>query len=184
MRDIYLHGAGGIMAVADVNEPRTVSPLNNWLNPALQILGDVPVQIILNKRDAGESEFAVNTGRWVAKKSLATCYLTSASRRDNLELAFCELAQRILAQATLKSRKLSEDRMMGALVNSIGKKRTLDQISADIGESPLVVEPRLRSLVRSGHLTLEDVELTKEGRPIMRYRATGKLLGEPVPIAK
>ena len=184
MREIYYHGASGIMAVADVTDARTVPPLSNWVNPSLQMLGDVPVQILLNKWDAGESEFAVNTGRWVAKKSLATCYLTSASRGDNVELAFFELAQRILAQASLRSRRLSEDKMMGALVNSIGKKRTLDQISSDLGESPLVVEPRLRSLVRSGHLTLEDVEISKKGRPTMRYSATGRLLTEPVMIAR
>lgn len=176
LREIYLHGASGVMAVADVTEPRTVSPLNNWVAPSLQFLGDVPVQIVLNKWDAGESEFAVNTGRWVARKNLATCYLASASRGDNVELAFTELAQRILAQATLKSRRLSEDRMLGALVGSIGKRRSLTEISADLGEPLFVVEPLVRSLVRSGHLTLEDVEVTKFGSPVMIFSATGKLL--------
>ena len=182
IRDIYLHGASGVMAVADITQPSTVSPLNNWVSPAFELLGDIPVQIVLNKWDAGENDFALNTGRWVARKNVAPCFLTSACRGDNVERAFSELAQRILAQATLQSRRLSEDRILGALVGSIGRKRTLDQISADIGEAPVVVEPRVRSLVRSGQLTLEDVEIARDGTPIMRYSATGKLLAETVKV--
>lgn len=182
MREIYLHGASGVMAVADVTQPSTVSPLNNWVNPALELLGNIPVQIVLNKWDAGENECALNTGRWVAKRNVAPCYLTSACRGDNVERAFNELAQRILAQATLQSRRLSEDRLIGALVGSIGRKRTLDQISADVGESPIAVEPYVRNLVRSGHLTLEDVEIARDGSPIMRYSATGKLITETIKV--
>jgi len=178
LREIYLHGASGLMAVADITEPRSVSPLNNWVGSSLDFLGDVPVQIVLNKWDAGESEFAINTGRWVAKKNLATCYLASASKGNNVERAFSELAQRILAQASLKSRRLSDDRLLGALVDSIGKKRTLAQIAADLGESPISVEPLVRSLVKSGQLTMEDIEISTDGSPIMFYSATGKLLPE------
>jgi len=175
MRDIYLHGAAGIMAVADVTRPDTIPPLNRWVNPALQLLGDVPVQIILNKWDAGEADYARDMGRGIAKKHIAPCYLTSALKGDNVERAFLDLAQRILAQAQANARPLSEDKMLEVLVGSIGETRTLEDLSAELGLPATHAEPRIRNLVRSGHLALNDVDIATDGCPIMTYTATGKL---------
>jgi small GTP-binding protein len=175
MRDIYLHGAAGIMAVADVTRPDTIPPLNRWINPALQQLGDVPVQIILNKWDAGEAEYARDMGRGIAKKHISPCYLTSALKGDNVERAFIDLAQRILAQAQVTSRPLSEDRMLELLVDSIGEARTLEDLSAEFGLPTSHAEPRIRNLVKSGYLVLKDVDIAPDGCPVMTYTATGKL---------
>jgi len=175
MRGIYLHGAAGIMAVADLTRPDTIPPLNRWVNPALQLLGDVPVQIVLNKWDAGEASYAREMGREVAKKHVAPCYLTSAMKGDNVERAFFDLAQRILAQAQAAVRPLSEDKMLEVLVGTIGETRTLDDLSAEFGLPAAHAEPRIRNLVRSGHLALTDVDIGSDGCPIMKYVATGKL---------
>jgi len=176
MRDIYLHGAAGIMAVGDVTRPDTIPPLNRWVNPALQLLGDVPVQIVLNKWDAGEAEYARDMGRGIAKKHIAPCYLTSALKGDNVERAFLDLAQRILAQAQAAMRPMSEDKMLEVLVGSIGESRTLEDLSAEMGLPATHAEPRIRKLVKSGRLTLEDVNMGPDGCPVMTYTATGKLV--------
>ena len=175
MRDIYLHGAAGIMAVADMTRPDTIPPLSRWVNPALQMLGDVPVQIILNKWDAGEAVYAREMGRGIAKKHVAPCYLTSALKGDNVERAFLDLAQRILAQAQVAARPLSEDKMLELLVGSIGETRTLEDLSAEFGLPVNHAEPRIRNLVRNGYLALKDVDIAPDGCPVMTYTATGKL---------
>lgn len=177
MREIYLYGASGVMAVADVTEPDTVPPLDRWVSPALQLLGNIPVQIVLNKWDAGEDQQARDIGRNIAKRHVAPCYLTSASRGDNVERVFNDLAQRILAQMTLNMRPMPEDKTLEVLVGSIGETRSLEELSADFGLRPTQAETRARSLVRSGHLVLQDVDMAPDGSPVMKYTATGKLLG-------
>ncbi len=178
MRDIYLHGAAAVMAVADVTRPDTIPPLNRWVNPALQFLGDVPMVILLNKWDAGAESSSREYARGMARKHVAPCYLTSACRGDNVERAFLDLSQRILAQARLSVRNVSENETLEILVGSIGETRTLEDLSAEFGLSPTHAEPSIRNLVRSGHLVLKDVDMTPDGCPVMKYTATGKLVAK------
>lgn len=178
MRDIYLHGAAGVIAVADITKPDTIPPLNRWLSPALQLLGDIPVQIVLNKWDAGENEDSCGMGCTLARKHVASCYLTSASTGDNVERAFGEIAERILAQAALAQRPVSEDKMLEVLVGSIGETRTLEDLSKDFNLPPAHAEPRIRRLVKSGHLILKDVSVKPDGSPTLSFTATGKLLAK------
>jgi len=175
MKDIYLHGAAGVIAVADITNSETVPPLNKWVNSATELLGDIPMQIVLNKWDAGEDETARHIGLNVAKNHIAPCYLTSAFKGDNVERAFGEIAHRILAQAA-KVKPVSEERVMEVLIGSIGQSRTLDELSTEFGVSAPQAEPRVRDLVRNGQLKLENVDVAKDGTPVMTYVATGKLL--------
>ncbi len=174
MRDIYMHGAAGIMAVADVNSPQSVSSLNRWLGLTAGFLGDVPMQIMLNKWDKGENDNARNFGLKISKNHLAPCYMTSASRGDNVERAFSELANRILAQ-TLRASPLSDSRVIEVLVDSIGESRSLEELSTEFGISPAHAEPKVRNLVRSGHLKLDRIELASDGSPVMNYIVTTRL---------
>jgi len=173
--DICLYGASGVMAVADVNEPYTVTPLEQWVFPALESLGDIPVQIIMNKWDAGEDQQAREFGRDIGRKHLAPCYLTSASKGDNVERAFNDLAQRIYTQKAL-STPMPEEKTLEIVVGSKGETMSLEDLSADLGMTPTQAEPCVRSLVRSGHLILQDVDMASDGSPVMKYAATGKLL--------
>ena len=180
MRDIYLHGAAGVIAVADVTRPDTIPTLTRWVNTALEFLGDIPVEIVLNKWDAGEEVVSRDFARELAKKNVAPCYLTSALKGDNVEQAFLDLAQRILAQTRLSVRGASEDETLEVLVGSIGETRTLEELSTEFGMSPAHAEPSVRNLVRSGHLVLKDVDMTPEGRPVMKYTATGRLVEKTI----
>jgi hypothetical protein len=65
--------------------------------------------------------------------------------------------------------------MLEVLVGSIGETRTLEDLSAEFGLPANHAEPRIRNLVRSGHLALKDVDIAPDGCPVMTYTATGKL---------
>src|SRR3989442_5032335 len=54
VRETYYHGAQGLMGVCDLTRKDSLYALNEWIPSALEIAGDVPVYLIVNKRDLDE----------------------------------------------------------------------------------------------------------------------------------
>src|SRR2546425_6601811 len=54
VRETYYHGAQGLMGVCDLTRKDSLYALNEWIASALEIAGDVPVYLIVNKRDLEE----------------------------------------------------------------------------------------------------------------------------------
>src|SRR2546428_6703802 len=67
VRETYYHGAQGLMGVCDLTRKDSLYALNEWIPSALEIAGDVPVYLIVNKRDLEERRAtAAGEGRAVA----------------------------------------------------------------------------------------------------------------------
>src|SRR2546428_11214228 len=54
VRETYYHGAQGLMGVCDLTRKDSLYALNEWIHSALDIAGDVPVYLIVYKRDLEE----------------------------------------------------------------------------------------------------------------------------------
>src|SRR3989475_3636399 len=54
VRETYYHGSQALMGVCDLTRQDSLYALNEWVPSALEIAGDVPVYLIVNKRDLEE----------------------------------------------------------------------------------------------------------------------------------
>src|SRR2546427_6916414 len=54
VRETYYHGAQALMGECDLTRKDSRYSLNEWIPSALEIAGDVPVYLIVNKRDLEE----------------------------------------------------------------------------------------------------------------------------------
>ncbi|MBI4416329.1 MAG: hypothetical protein HY557_05045, partial [Euryarchaeota archaeon] len=96
LRDVYLQGAQGILAVCDVTDEQTVPVMDLWVGAAVQTAGDIPVQILMNKVDLGPNAEARAAGLARGFERSAPCWLTSAKSGDNVAHVFQDLAGRIV----------------------------------------------------------------------------------------
>ena len=51
IRETYFHGAQGLMGVCDITRRDSLLALNEWIPAGLEVAGDVPVYILVNKKD-------------------------------------------------------------------------------------------------------------------------------------
>src|SRR3989441_1991680 len=54
VRETYYHGSQALMAVCDISREDSLYALNEWIPSALEIAGDVPVYLVVNKKDLEE----------------------------------------------------------------------------------------------------------------------------------
>ncbi len=79
VRETYYHGAQGLMGVCDLTRKDSLYALNEWIPSALEIAGDVPVYLIVNKRDLEERRaISEDEVRHVAEAFAAPIVYTSA----------------------------------------------------------------------------------------------------------
>lgn len=100
VRETYFHGSQALMAVCDITRKDSLSALNGWLTSALEISGDVPIYIVVNKKDlADRRSFTETEIRQVAEPFGAPFLLTSAKTGEFVEDAFNSLAIEIVDRA-------------------------------------------------------------------------------------
>ena len=100
IRETYFHGAQGLMAVCDVTRLDSLSALDEWIPSALEIAGDVPVYILVNKKDLVDRRaFADEQVRKVAEPFGAPWAMTSARTGEFVEDAFNALAIEVVDRA-------------------------------------------------------------------------------------
>lgn len=98
LKEAYYHGAQGILAVADLTRPETLSELDGWSSSIRLVSGDIPTHVVMNKADlAGERAVAeadieafCRTRRWPWTS-------TSAKTGAGVEDAFRRIVELILA---------------------------------------------------------------------------------------
>ncbi|HII40831.1 MAG TPA: GTP-binding protein [Thermoplasmata archaeon] len=100
VRETYFHGTQALMAVCDVTRLDSLTALSSWIPSGLEIAGDVPVYIIVNKRDlldrrAVSDEQIQN----VAEPFSAPWVMTSAKTGEFVDDAFNALAVEIVDRA-------------------------------------------------------------------------------------
>lgn len=178
LRDVYLAGAQGVLAVADVTEEPSVPALDAWMDASVQIAGDIPVQILLNKADLPakvEAEYAgLNTGL----QRGAPCWLTSAKRGDNVAAAFQQLACRLVERHLVPEDSPPDRADEAILVDLSPGARTVDEIARAHQLAPIVAEARLERLRHRDFVRLATLGLDDAGRPEVAYTRTGRPLAE------
>jgi len=100
VRETYYHGAQGLMGVCDLTRKDSLYALNEWIPSALEIAGDVPVYLIVNKRDLEERRaISEEEVRHVAEAFAAPIVYTSARTGTLVDDAFNALAIEMVDRA-------------------------------------------------------------------------------------
>ncbi|MEK6850952.1 MAG: Rab family GTPase [Candidatus Thermoplasmatota archaeon] len=89
LKDAYFYGANGILAIADLTRLFTLEDLDDWIDPVLKIVGDVPVYVAVNKVDlADQAQYDEDAVRAFTKAYSAPYVFTSAKTGENVETSF------------------------------------------------------------------------------------------------
>jgi small GTP-binding protein len=93
----FYRGASGALIVAEITRKETLDSTDDWIQSLFNIVGTVPVLLLLNKRDLDE-QVAVKQENFVdlAKKYETTYLLTSAKTGENVDIAFKRLSEMII----------------------------------------------------------------------------------------
>ena len=92
----YVHGAQGIIAVCDVTRKSTLEGLEGWINDGLEVAGDVPIHVLVNKADQHDDFDFSRDDVMGTTNAGPNVTFTSARTGDNVEAAFRDLAMSIL----------------------------------------------------------------------------------------
>ena len=121
VKETFFLDAHGVLAVCDVTNRQSLEDLQDWIATALEIAGDIPVYILVNKNDlAGKAVFGEEAVTKVAKPWEAPFVYTSAKTGENVDEAFNSLAIEVVnnAMRTIKARTVAmdlENRILEAL---------------------------------------------------------------------
>lgn len=98
-------GLQGIIAVCDVTRKNTLGSVDGWISSVEEVAGKVPIQILVNKMDLGDShEIESSEVSELSKGYASHPVFTSAKTGENVERAFEELAQGIIHENMRRTR--------------------------------------------------------------------------------
>ena len=161
VRETYYHGAGALMAVCDLTQKDSLSALDEWIPPALEITGDVPLYLVVNKKDMEVQRAISDEEIHRAAETFAAPYiLTSALTGEFVEDVFNALAIEMVNRAFRQEDTRAAERSLRdkALVlldkrGSVGlKKQQFFQILRGVKVDDLQAE--LDRLEREGLVTI------------------------------
>ena len=95
MKEYYV-GVQGILVVIDITRRKTLAGVEDWLSSVLDITGEVPIHLLVNKCDL-EDRFDMEGGEVadLSTKIRSPFMFTSARTGKNVEAAFKDLAMKI-----------------------------------------------------------------------------------------
>ncbi len=100
IRETYFHGAQALMGVCDVTRMDSLTALTSWIPSALEISGDVPIYLVVNKSDLiDRRSFSDEDVQKVADSFGAVWIMTSAKTGEYVDDAFNALAVEIVDRA-------------------------------------------------------------------------------------
>ncbi len=100
IKETYFHGAQALMAVCDVTRTDSLAALGSWIPSGLEIAGDVPVYIVVNKSDLVDRRaFSDDDVKKTAEPFGAPWIMTSAKKGEFVDDAFNALAVEIVDRA-------------------------------------------------------------------------------------
>ncbi len=98
VKQAYYRGAKGSLVVCDVTRVTTLQSLDDWIKSLYEVVGQVPIVILLNKTDLiDQIKFSLADVQDLANKYKAKTMLCSAKTGKNIERAFTELAKMMIA---------------------------------------------------------------------------------------
>ncbi len=103
----YLAGTQGVLAVCDATDDRTMSGVTDWIQTVRELVGDVPVQIVINKADARDADAP---GLSLNVDGSISCIRVSAKTGSNVEKAFYDLAKNIVLEGIAQRMATEEGR--------------------------------------------------------------------------
>jgi len=121
VKDTFFFDVQGVLAVCDLTNRASLDSLSDWIATALEVGGECPVYILVNKNDlAGKAQFGEEAVTKAAKTWEAPFVYTSAKTGESVDDAFNALAIEIVNNAlrTLKARSVAmdlENRILEAL---------------------------------------------------------------------
>ncbi len=122
--EAYYHGAQALMGVCDFTRKDSLYALNAWIPSALEIAGDVPVFLVVNKKDLQERRAITEDDiRTLAEPFSAPYIYTSARTGEFVEDAFNALAIEIVDRAFQLEQARSVERGLRERVLSLLEKR-------------------------------------------------------------
>lgn len=111
VRETYFHGSQALMAVCDCTRVDSLSALDDWIPSALEIAGDVPVYLLVNKIDLGDRRVIKDEQiRQIAEPFAAPYVLTSAKTGEFVEDAFNAVAVEIVDRAMRQEQAMRVER--------------------------------------------------------------------------
>ena len=122
VKETFFLDAQGVLAVCDLTNRASLDALADWIATALEIAGEVPVYILVNKVDLQErAQFGEDAIAKAAKPWEAPFVYTSAKTGESVDDAFNALAVEIVGNAMrlMKARSVTmdlENRILEALV--------------------------------------------------------------------
>jgi small GTP-binding protein len=124
VRETYYHGAHALMAVADGTRKETLSALKEWIPAAIEITGDVPLYLVVNKKDLEQTSAVTDEEiRSLAESFQAPYVHTSAQSGESVEDAFNALAIEIVDRAFRREQTRAVERGMRERVLGLLEKR-------------------------------------------------------------
>ena len=121
VKETFFLDAQGLLAVCDLTSRASLDSLQDWIATALEVAGDVPVYLLVNKSDlADKAQFGEETISKAAKPWEAPFIYTCAKTGEGVDEAFNALAVEIVnnAMRTIKARSVAmdlENRLLEAL---------------------------------------------------------------------
>jgi small GTP-binding protein len=100
LREAYFQGANGLMAVFDLTRGDTLDSIDDWVDNAYDVTGNIPTHLLANKVDLEDeivvSEVEVNK---VSKELDSPFIFTSAKTGENVEEVFKYLRTKLVNRA-------------------------------------------------------------------------------------
>lgn len=127
VRETYYHGAQALMGVCDLTRKDSLYALNDWIPSALEISGDVPVYLVVNKKDLIERRALTDEEIHKAAESFGAPFvMTSAKTGEFVDDAFNALAIEIVDRAFRQEEARAVERgLREKLILVLSKRGTL-----------------------------------------------------------
>jgi small GTP-binding protein len=107
IRAASMTGAHGLIAVADLSRPETISSLSDfWLVESVKLGGDLPMVFVGNKLDlVGKESPSAKMIESASAKRGAPVFLCSAKTGENIDSVFRTVGEMLVADTVTSSRK-------------------------------------------------------------------------------
>jgi len=187
VKETFFLDAQGVLAVCDLTNRASLDSLADWIATALEIAGEVPVYILVNKADLPDkAAFGEEAVARAAKPWEAPFVYTSAKTGENVDDAFNALAIEIVGNAMrlIKARSVTMD-LENRIVEALALRGFLGLTKNDLfvrfkGISYDELRASVERLEREGFVVVnwmgpEDFSLmiTPKGAASARDRGTG-----------
>ena len=159
----FFYGTQGVLAVCDVERPKTLHAIKDWLQVVTSITGPLPMGIAFNKVDRAESmAIGPDETAWLRQEfPLVPTFMTSARTGQGVEEAFSTILSRTVDAVLAKGKANRTGRLLRQriLLLIAGKEHGLskNELFADLKPvAPAIIMEELDNLVHLDAIFLDE----------------------------